>query len=605
MAPLKKGTGDVAFFRLKPGIGIDQASSRLTELVAAMNADIDPAWSVRLSNLQDDHVESIRPLLSAVMIAVGMLVLIACSNVAMLQTMRALGREQEMAIRSALGAGRTRVFTQLLVENGLLAIASFLLALLIVHGLVGALLPAVESYVGRLVPGGPAAVVPSVRVLAMMGMIASAGTVVFGAIAGVRLRQDVETLRTHGAGTETQRRARLRHGLAVLQVGAAFALLVGAALAMRTAWHMSRVDLGFDPAGVITSSLVLAPPGYPDDESRRGAATRLLDALQRSPEIKTAGLITVPAFGIRFPRPVFREGESEQGAPTAVLIGVNGGYFDTVRLRLIAGRALSDADSRGADPVAVMSAALAAKLFGSEEAIGRTVTTTALRPMHAGVEVGPAVRTTYRIVGVVADVRRSLRRDAVAEMYVPLAQASLRDLTLQVRGRAGVPAAEVTAAMARSVGAVDRDVPLNDVEPLDALIARQGLRPQFIATLLGLFAALAALGALAGLYAVSAWVAGQRRREAAIRLALGASRAQVIRAFTAAGLASIIAGLLAGWCASLLLGRLMTRELAGVSGEDPTTRALAAIVLFVCCAAAIYRPARAMIQVSPAETLRE
>jgi putative ABC transport system permease protein len=600
VAPLKRGTGDVVFFRLKPGIGIEQASSRLTGLVAAVNADVDPAWQVTLARLQDDHVEPIRELLSAVTLAVAMLLLIACANVAMLQAMRALGREQEMAIRSALGAGRSRVMTQLLAENGVLAVASFGLALLITHGLVTALLPAVESYVGRLVPGDPAAVVPSAGVLAIMGTISIAGTLVFGVIAGARIRRDASTLRTHGAGHETKRRARLRHGLAVLQVSATLALLVGATLAMRTAWHLSRVDLGFDPSAVVTGSLVLAPPGYPDDPSRRDAVVRLLDTLRRSPEIETAGLITVPAFGIRFPRPVLREGASEQGAPTAVLSGVSSGYFDTVRVRLISGRPLSDAESKGSEPVAVIGASLAAKLFPADNAIGGTVTTTALRPMLAGVEVGPAVRTTYRIVGVVADVRRSLRRDAVPEMYVPLAQASLRDLTVQVRGRQGVPVEAVTAAVARIVSSVDHEVPVNDVEPLEALITRQGLRPRFIATLLGIFAVLAAVGALVGLYAVSAWVAGLRRREAAIRLALGANRSQVIRALTVASMASVSAGLLVGWWASLPLGRLMSRELTGVSGDDVMTRAVVAVVLFICCAAAVYRPARPMTHVCPA-----
>jgi ABC-type antimicrobial peptide transport system permease subunit len=293
------------------------------------------------------------------------------------------------------------------------------------------------------------------------------------------------------------------------------------------------------------------------------------------------------------------------GAPTAVLIGASHGYFEAVRLRVIAGRPLSMAESRGFEPVAVISASLAANLFPSEDAVGRTITTTALRPMQQGVEVGPPVRTTYRIVGVAADVRRSLRREAVAEVYVPLAQAPLRDLTLQVRGRDGVPAADVAAAVKRTVGVVSRDLPLNGAEPLETLIGRQGVGPRFVATLLGIFAALAALGAVVGLYAVSAWMAGLRRREAAIRLALGASRAQVVRALVAGTALSVSCGLLLGWWASLMLGRLMARELTGVSGDDLMTRALAASVLCICCVLAVYRPVNAMTQVSPAATLRE
>ena len=604
LVPVKAPGEDVLFFRLKPGIGIERASSRLTELVAAMNPDIDPAWRADVRSLQEEHVAPVRQLLSAVTLAVAMLLLIGCSNVMTLQTMRALGREQEMAIRSALGAGRGRMMTQLLAENLLLGGAAFVVGLLIANLLLGALLPAVEAYVGRPVPGVlPTAL--SARVVTIMAVASLLCTVVFGVVAGVRVRSSGQTLRTHGAGTETPRRARLRHGLTVLQVAATLALLVGASLAMRTAWHLSRVDLGFEPAGVITGSLVAGPPAFADDHAKRTGVTRLLDTLEGSGEIEAAGLITVPAFGIRFPRPVFRDAASERGAASAVLIGVSHGYFNAVRLRVIAGRPPSMAESRGLEPVAVISASLASPLFPSGDAVGRTITTTALRPMQGGVEVGPPVRTTYRIVGVAADVRRSLRREAVPEVYIPLAQAPLRDLTLQVRGRDGVPAADVVGAMSRTVGLVSRDLPVNGVEPLEALIGRQGVRPRFVATLLGIFATLAALGAIVGLYAVTAWMAGLRRRESAIRLALGASRARVTLALVTGTALSVGCGLLIGWWASLMLGRLMARELSGVSGDDVMTRAIAASVLCLCCVLAVYRPVNAMTRVSPAATLRE
>lgn len=605
LVPLQGSGDDVIFLRLKQGVSVEQASDRLTGLVAAANPGLDPAWRVSLRGLQEEHVAPVRELLSAVTLAVLMLVLIACANVAMLQTMRALGREQEMAIRSALGAGRTRMVMQLLTENAILALAAFALALLVARALTGALLPAVESYVGRLMPGGLAAATVNARVVALVALVSLVCTIVFGVVAGVRVRRDAETLRIHGAATDTPRRARLRHGLATLQVAATLTLLVGATLAMRTAWHLSHVDLGFDPSGVMTGALVMGPPVFPDDAAKRAGVKRLLDALERTPEVASAGLITVPAFGIRFPRPILRDGASEQGAPTAVMIGVSHGYVDAVRLRTVAGRFLSPAESHGLEPVAVISASLAARLFPSENAVGRTFRTTALRPMQGGIEIGPAIPTTYRIVGVVADVRRSLRREAVAEVYVPLAQAALRDLTLQVRGRDGVPLANVASAVARAVGSVSRHLPLNAAEPLETLIGRQGIRPRFVATLLGVFAALAALGAVVGLYAVSAWIAGLRRREAAIRLALGANRLQVIRALTAGTMASVGAGLAVGWWASLVLGRLMSRELTGVAGDDPLTRALAATVLGVACVLAVYRAVTAATRLSPATILRD
>ena len=604
-APLKAGTGDVMFFRLKPQLDVEQASARLTAVVTAMNPDVDPAWRVALQTLQDDHVAPIRDLVFAVTLAVAMLLLIACSNVGVLQATRALERDHEMAIRSALGAGRIRVARQLIAENLILALAAFALSLLVARGLLGALLPAVETYVGRLAPGGGPDAMLSARTVGIMALVSVVCTVIFGLAAGLRLRGTPGALRVHGPGTDTPRRARLRHGLAALQVAATLALLVGAMLAMRTAWHLGHVDLGFEPAGVMTGSLVLGPPAFVDDGARRRGAARLLEALTASPEIESAGIITVPAFGIRFPRPIHRDGQSQGDAPTAVLIGVSEGYFEAVRLQPIAGRRLTGAEARGLEPVAVVTASLARTLFPSQDAVGETITTTALRPMQGGVEVGPPVPTTYRIVGVVPDVRRSLRREAVAEVYVPLAQAALRDLTLQVRGRDGVPAGGVASAVARAVSSVSRDLPLNGVEPLDALIARQGVRPRFIAVLLAIFAALAGLGAVVGLYAVSAWVAGLRRREAAIRLALGANRAQVIGALARGAALSVSGGLLIGWWVSLALGRLMAQELSGIQGDDLNTRVIAAAVLGIACALAIYRPARAVTAGSPAAALRE
>lgn len=605
LTPLKPGTGDVMFFRLRPGLGVEQASARLTELVTAVNRDVDPAWRASLQTIREDHVAPIRELLSAVTLAVGMLLLIAGSNIALLQVMRAFGRAHEMAVRTAIGAGPARILGQVVAENLLLAAASLGLALLIARVLLRQLLPPVELYLGRAVPAPSPAAGLSWALIAAVAAVALVCTVLFGVGASLGARSAGAMLRVHGAETDTPRRARLRHVFSMLQVTATLALLVGAMLAMRTAWHLGRVDLGFDTTDVMTGALVLAPPAFADEPARRGAVTRLLGALESAPEIASAGLITVPAFGIRFPRPVYREGGTEQGAPTAVLIGANAGYFEAARLRLVAGRALSPSESRGLEPVAVISASLAARLFARTNAVGQSVTTTALRPMLAGQEIGPPVRTTYRIVGVTADVRRSLRREAVPEMYVPLAQAALRDLTIQARGRDGVPFAEVSAAVARAVGAVSRDLPLNGAEPLDALIGRQGIRPRFIATLLGIFAGLAAAGAIVGLYAVSAWVAGMRKREAAIRIALGGNAAQVVLALVRGPLLSVAAGLVAGWWASLALGRLMARELSGVAGDDVTTRVIAAAVLACCCALSVYRPARETTRVSPSSLLRD
>jgi ABC-type antimicrobial peptide transport system permease subunit len=227
--------------------------------------------------------------------------------------------------------------------------------------------------------------------------------------------------------------------------------------------------------------------------------------------------------------------------------------------------------------------------------------------MRDGVEVGREedALTTYRVVGVAGDVRRSLRRLPTPEIYVPLSQMSRPNLTVQARARDGIRQAAVTAAIGRAIAAVDSELPVNGAEPLEATIARQGIRPRFLATVLGGFAALAALAALVGVYAISAWAARTRRREAAIRLALGARPRHVIRMLTASGALAIVIGLAIGWWASLGLGRLLSSELTGVTENDVSTRLALAAALFCLCVLAVYRPARAVTKLSPATILRE
>jgi putative ABC transport system permease protein len=385
------------------------------------------------------------------------------------------------------------------------------------------------------------------------------------------------------------------------------ALLVGASLMMTTAWNLSRTEIGFDPANVLDASIALESHAYPDPARQRAGASRILAALEALPEVETASLITGPSFGFRQTRPVFRGVAAEPDAPRAVMVGVTSSYFRAVRLTVLAGRALSPSDTAEGEPVAVISSSLARTLWPSSSAVDQTITTAALRPMRDGVEIGSEkdAMTQYRVVGVVADVRRSLWRPPVPEIYVPLVQAPRPNLTLQVRGRDGVPRSAVAAAVARAVSAVDPELPLNGATPLEAVIARQGARSRFLATVLCTFASLAAVAGLIGLYAISAWVARQRRREAAIRLALGAEPTHVIRQLMTSGTLAVTIGLAIGWWTSMALGRLLSGELAGVSGGDVRTRFAIAVVLFFFCVLAVYRPARAATKISPAATLRE
>jgi predicted permease len=605
IAPLW-GSGDVYLFRLRSGLPIEEAATRLTASVAAMNPSLDPRWSVNLSTVQAEHVAPVRPLLLAVAAAVMLLVLIACSNLAMLQAVRGEARRPAAALMMALGASRSRLLFQLAAEQAILASASFALACGIAELVLSAVVPAVEAYIGRIVPGAGG---PSLtgRLLAAMAGVALISTAGIGVLPWLRRAPGLAALKEHGRAGESGQRKRLQRVGVVVQVAASLCLLVGASLLIRTAWRLSHTELGFEPAGVTTASIVLERRAYPGAAERRIGADRILSALEGQAEVEAASLITGPALGYRAPRAVFTGPTADGDAPQAVVVGVTPAYFRTLGIAINEGRSVTAADFTANGNVAVISSSLARRLWPAENAIGRMLTTTSLRPMRDGVEVGRAADAvaTFRVVGIAADLRRSLWRDAVPEVYVPLVNIPGPDLTVQVRGRRGVPHRMVAAAISRAVRTVDAEVPVNGAEPLEVTIARQGVRPRFLATILAAFAALAALGALVGLYATSAWIAGQRRREAAIRLAIGAAPWQVVRLLTRSAAACIGLGVFVGWWASLGLGTLLAGELVGVTGDDVTTRVATSAVLFLCCMVAAYKPVRAVTLGSPAAILRE
>jgi predicted permease len=605
IAPLW-GSGDVYLFRLRSAFTVEQAATRLTAGVAAMNPSLDPRWTVSLSTLQAEHVAAVRPLLLAVAAAVILLVLIACSNLAMLQAVRGEARRPAAALMMALGASRSRLLFQLAVEQAILAVVSFTLACGIAQLVLSGVVPAVEAYIGRIVPGSGGPGLGS-RVLVAMAVVTLMSTVGIGLLPWLRRAPGLVALKEHGRAEDSVQRKRLQRVGVVVQVAASLCLLVGASLLMKTAWRLSHTELGFEAARVTTASIVLEPRAYPGAAARRIAANRILTALEGQPEVETASLITGPAFGYRAPRAVFAGSRSDRDAPQAVVVGVTPSYFRALGIAIGPGRSLTTADVTSNGNVAVISSSLARRLWPEEDAVGRMLTTTSLRPMRDGVEVGRAADAvkTFRVVGISADLRRSLWRDAVPEVYVPLVDIPGPDLTVQVRGRRGVPHSVVAAAISRAVSTVDADVPVNGAEPLEATIARQGVRPRFLATILAAFAALAALGALVGLYATSAWIARQRRREAAIRLAIGAAPWQVVRLLTRSAAVCVAFGIFLGWWGSLALGRLLAGELVGVTGDDVATRVGVSAVLCVCCMVAAYGPVRAVTRASPAAILRE
>jgi putative ABC transport system permease protein len=591
-----------SFVRLKPGVTAAVAAERLTALVRRAGPDVDPRWHATVSPAHAAHVEPVRDLLRAIVLAVGLLMLVGAGNLLFLQMARALSQARAQAVRTALGASRMRLLRQALVEQALLAGGAAIVGLAFAAWLLAALLPAVETQLGRLAPRAAAidaALAVAVGAAALLVCLAC-GLMPLLSAAGPRV---AARLAGHPAGTMSRRRALVRHAIVGAQVAATFALLAGAGLAVRSAWHLGRIDVGFDPDNVISASLALHQRSYMAVGDRQRLVAGVVDAIGRLPDVEAVGLVAGWPFG-------WSEGEIVQpsGGPArqpparAVPYSVNADYFPALRLRLVEGRALARADASGAVQAAVISETLARALWPGRSAIGRELrfAPAADQPApHGAAAAAPALT----VVGVVADVSRSLVEPRVPEVYTSLERSPGLFLFLQVRTRGG--GLDLVPALERQVSAIDANLALADVSMLAERVEAEGVRPRFVAAVLASFAALAAGVALVGVYAVSAWIARQRQREAALRLVLGSTPAAVTRLFVGRGSLVVGLGLALGWAGSLWIGRLLAASLHGVGAGDIVTRAAVASGVGLTCLAAVWWPARRATRLDPAQVLRQ
>jgi predicted permease len=403
--------------------------------------------------------------------------------------------------------------------------------------------------------------------------------------------------------TESRGRMHTRQAIVLAQMAGTFALLAGAALMVRSAQHLADVHLGLDPDHVISANLALHERSYPLVADRQRLIRRVTDRIAALPGVEAAGLIGAWPFAA-YPGELVEADVATRGAGdrpvVAASYAVNPAYFAALRLRILEGRALVEADATSAQVSAVVSSALAARLWPDQSPIGRTfrfASSTDERPMHA------ASREPLTVVGVSADVTRSAIEATAPEVYVSLNRSPGTFLFLQVRATGD--AARLVPAIERAVLAEDPNLPLALVQPMTDVVSAEGVRPRFLASVLTAFAALTAAVALVGVYAVSTWIARQRRREAAVRMALGSTASGVVRLFVSRGAWLVWTGVAAGWGLSYLVGGLLESELHGVSASDLTTRAALAAALGTIGVAAVWWPAWRVSRMDAATVLRE
>ncbi|HZF10684.1 MAG TPA: ABC transporter permease [Thermoanaerobaculia bacterium] len=589
----------MAIGRLKPGIGLTAAQAELRALCQRFGQtypDSDKGWSARLIPITEQMVGDVRPALLILWGAVGFVLLIACANVANLLLARAASRQKEIAVRTAIGAGRGRLLAQLLTESVLLALLGGVLGV----ALAAAGLAAFSAFVPASVAGAAKSLSLDVRVLAFTAALCLLVSLLAGLVPALQMtRPDLaQTLREGtraGAGGVGSRR--IRSVLVVAEVALAVLLLVGAGLLLRSFSRLLAVDPGFRTARILSFRIELPPDRYSAPQ-RALFFDRLLDRLKGLPGLVAAGAVSeVPMSGtedidgfIVEGRPAPKPGEmtvadSRQATP---------GYFETMGIPLRRGRFFHAGDVDGKQRVAIVDDVMARTGWPDQEAVGKR--------FRMG-DFNDKNDRWITVIGVVGSVRHSgLHADPRPQLYRVEAQAPSPQMYVVAR-TTGDPRSLVAAATA-AVHAVDRDQPLSQVRTLEQVVAESLAARRFNLLLLGLFAGLALALSAVGIYGVTAYSVTQRTREMGLRMALGAQPSGVLRLVVGEAGALVGLGVLVGLAAAFALTRVMASLLYGVGTTDPGTFAAVAVGLTGVALAAAYVPGRKATRVDPLTALR-
>ncbi|MGB6874771.1 MAG: ABC transporter permease [Candidatus Acidiferrales bacterium] len=580
--------------RLKPGISVAQAQAEMDTLGARLAKEFptqDSGSTIRIQPYRQAVVGNVKSALLILLGAVGLVLLIACANIANLLLSRATSRGREIGLRIALGAGRARIVRQLLTESALLGLLGGAAGVLFAAWSVWILqpfLPAEVTQINSIHIGG------SVLVFALALSLAAA--LAFGfAPALLATPSNLQTNIKEGSARGGHH---VRKFLAVAEISLATVLLVAGGLLIRSFALVTRVNPGFDPKNVIEAEISLPQFQYSMPQQWTVFSNELLARLHAQPGLQDSALAA--------PLPMDRQGEatfafSIVGNPplppgkstTADYATVSPNYFRVMRIPLLRGRFFSEQDSPSNPKVALISETLARRYFPNQDPIGRE--------MKFGFP--PNIDVSREIIGIVGDVRDdSLGRKPGPIMYVPFAQAPLYGGEVVVRS--SLSASSVAAGIRQATHAIDKDLPVTDIESFPDALGESISQERFRTFLLGSFSAIALVLAAVGIFGVISYSASQWTHEIGIRMALGAQPRDVLRLILGQGAKLALFGLGIGVVAAFLLTRLMSSLLYGVSATDPVTFGIVVIVLFGVALAAAYIPARRAMRVDPMVALR-
>jgi putative ABC transport system permease protein len=585
--------------RLKPGVTAGQAGAELkgiAEQLAREYPQTNREMSAAVVGLRDQMLGGVRRLLLVLLAAVGLVLLVACANVASLLLARGAERGRELAIRAALGAGRARLARQLLTESAILAAAGGALGVLLAWWGIDVILALSPGDLPRAEGIGL-----SLPVLAFAGALSVLTAAAFGLVPSLQFsKPDLnEALKEGGrAASAGAGRHRLRRALVVAEVALALVLLVGAGLLLRSFARLLRVDPGFSPENTLALQVHVYDQ-YPKPEQQAAFFEAALARVAALPGVRAAGGSSAPPFigegGIELEsdftiegRPAPQEGQE----PSAQHTVVTSDYFRAAGVALRRGRAFEKSDDAGSVPVVVVNESFARRYFPGEDAVGRRIVVRRL--------TRPVAR---EIVGVVGDVRHTgLDGEPKPELFLHTLQVPLGSMTFVVRTE-GDPL-RLLPAVKREVWAVNRALPFYSVATMEELVAETLRGRRFGVALLGAFAGLALLLAAVGLYGLISFSTSRRTHEIGVRMALGAQGRDILKMVVGEGLLLGAAGVAVGTAGALALTRFMAGLLFGVTPTDPPTYAAIAALLLAVALLASYLPARRATRVDPMTALR-
>jgi putative ABC transport system permease protein len=585
--------------RLRAGVTAKTAASRITALVAASSPTLPQNWTATVVSAHEVHVQTVRPALRAVSAAAGVVLLVACANVACLLLVRTTRRQREMAVRAALGAGRWAIGRMLLAEGLILGVAASALALLLTRFTLDGLAPVIQQQLGRSAPGGALAFAIDARTMGFAAGVAIMTALMCALVPlAAVLRTRVSSGLHNGSRTITEGRnnQRLRAGLIAVQVALSLTLLSGTALMLRSVVSLLWTDLGMTADRILYASVTLRQNRYPDPTSRITVFERMAAQLGALAGVESVGLTT--AWPLQQPalRPIERRDAAGRAASRAAVQGISEAYFATLNIPTVAGRGFGAADRAGSAPVAIVSDALAKQLWPGVNPLGQRVA------VPQDQERGEPLLVERQVVGVVRDVRQGPADVDLADLYVPIAQTSTRFALVLVR-TSGAPS-NWLAPLRSAMREIDPELALDRARPLQLAVDEITARPRFLTSLLGTFAAVAGVLALVGVYGVIAYAVRQREREIAVRLAIGAEPAQITRLFLQQGAVILSIGLGLGVLGVLATGRLIESQLFGITTRDPLALTLAVLAFGIAGLGATWWPSRRAGALDPAIALR-